>query len=76
MFDKTAVFKERLQSLLDDGTFKKERVISSPQSAVIRLADGSITLNFCANNYLGLADSHELVETAKEALDRYGYGMS
>jgi glycine C-acetyltransferase len=59
-----------------DGFFKSERVIQSPQSPVIRLADGSEVLNFCANNYLGLADDPRLVQAAKDGLERYGFGMA
>src|SRR5215470_15710916 len=59
-----------------DGFYKTERVIGSPQSAVIRLADGSEVLNFCANNYLGLADDSRLVQAAKDGLERYGFGMA
>ncbi len=66
----------RTATLRQDGLFKQERVISSPQSARIRLADGSEVVNLCANNYLGLADHPALVEEAQRALDRYGYGMA
>ncbi|MER9362912.1 glycine C-acetyltransferase [Mesorhizobium sp. M0500] len=65
-----------LESLKMAGLYKSERVITSMQSSDIELADGSNVLNFCANNYLGLADSRELSEAAKQALDRYGYGMA
>jgi glycine C-acetyltransferase len=64
-----------LGGLKSQGLYKSERVISSMQSAQIT-ADGREVLNFCANNYLGLADNAELRETAKQALDRYGYGMA
>ena len=64
-----------LDGLKSQGLYKSERVISSMQSAEIT-ADGREVLNFCANNYLGLADNAELRETAKHALDRYGYGMA
>ncbi|TJW86617.1 MAG: glycine C-acetyltransferase, partial [Mesorhizobium sp.] len=64
-----------LQGLKSAGLYKSERVISSMQSAEIEVA-GQKVLNFCANNYLGLADSPELREAAKQALDRYGYGMA
>ena len=67
---------QRASGLVDDGLFKSERVISSPQSAHITLADGSTVLNLCANNYLGLADHPALVEAAHAALDTYGYGMA
>jgi glycine C-acetyltransferase len=76
----TKTFLQHLADETDDikeaGLFKSERVISSPQDAVITLDDGTEVINFCANNYLGLADSRDLVNTAKEALDEYGYGMA
>ncbi len=62
--------------LKNDGLFKQERIIGSPQSAAIVLADGRRVTNFCANNYLGLADHPEIVAAAHAALDRYGYGMA
>jgi glycine C-acetyltransferase len=65
-----------LDGLKSAGLYKPERVITSTQSASITVADGSEVLNFCANNYLGLADSEELAAAAKAALDRYGYGMA
>ena len=64
-----------LEGLKSAGLYKSERVISSPQSAEIEVS-GRKLLNFCANNYLGLADSDELREAAKATLDRYGYGMA
>jgi len=71
---------QRTQQLRADGLFKQERVIASPQSAHIRLADGTpsgdTVLNLCANNYLGLADHPALVQAAREALTQYGYGMA
>ncbi len=65
-----------LDGLKSAGLYKSERVITSTQAAEIAIADGSKVLNFCANNYLGLADSEELRDAAKAALDRYGYGMA
>lgn len=65
-----------LESLKSAGLYKSERVITSMQSAQIEVAGEGKVLNFCANNYLGLADSQQLREAAKEALDRYGYGMA
>jgi glycine C-acetyltransferase len=69
-----------LQSELNDiaaaGTFKRERVISSPQAAEITLADGRTSINLCANNYLGLADDPELIAAAHASLDRYGLGLA
>ncbi len=67
---------QRAAGLVDDGLFKSERVIASPQSAHITLADGTAVLNLCANNYLGLADHPTLVRAAHAALDTYGYGMA
>lgn len=68
--------QDELKAIEDAGLYKRERVICSPQSAVITLADGSKALNFCANNYLGLADNPRLVAAAKKAMDDRGYGMS
>ncbi|MGE4292620.1 MAG: glycine C-acetyltransferase [Desulfovibrio sp.] len=62
--------------LRESGLFKTERVIDSPQQALITLADGRRALNFCANNYLGLANHPRLVAAAKAALDECGYGMA
>ena len=67
---------QRTAGLRDDGLFKSERVIASPQTAHITLDDGTQVLNLCANNYLGLADHPELVEAAHAALDKHGYGMA
>ena len=71
---------DRLESQLTEiraaGLFKKERVITTPQSAHIGVADGREVLNLCANNYLGLADHPEVIRAAHEALDRWGYGMA
>ncbi|MBU2192782.1 MAG: glycine C-acetyltransferase [Alphaproteobacteria bacterium] len=64
-----------LEGLKAAGLYKSERVITSPQSAEIEVSNRKL-LNFCANNYLGLADNDELREAAKSALDRYGYGMA
>ncbi|MBT8201118.1 MAG: glycine C-acetyltransferase [Acidimicrobiia bacterium] len=62
--------------LRETGLFKAERPIASPQDAVIELEDGREVINLCANNYLGLANHPELVEAARAAVDRYGYGMA
>jgi glycine C-acetyltransferase len=67
---------ESLESIRADGLFKSERIITSPQSAEIQLADGRQVLNFCANNYLGLADHPEVILAAKQALDSHGFGMA
>ncbi len=66
----------RTQELREAGLFKSERVIASPQDAVISLEDGTEVVNFCANNYLGLANDPALVEAAREAASTYGYGMA
>ena len=65
-----------LKAIEQAGLYKKERNIASPQRAEITLQDGSRALNFCANNYLGLADSPRLAEAAKKTMDLRGYGMS
>ena len=67
-----------IETLKTAGLYKSERVITSPQQASITVEgrNGESFINFCANNYLGLSNEHILVETAKEALDTYGYGMS
>lgn len=65
-----------LDAIKAAGLFKGERVIVSKQSAIIEVAGGAQVLNFCANNYLGLADNEEIAGAAKAALDRYGYGMA
>ena len=68
--------KSELMGLKEAGLFKAERVITSKQAGEISVLGGARVLNFCANNYLGLADSEELAAAAKAALDRYGYGMA
>ncbi|QGZ57837.1 glycine C-acetyltransferase [Paraburkholderia acidiphila] len=73
-------YLDHLRATLDqiraDGFYKNERVIATPQSADIRLADGSDVLNFCANNYLGLANDARLIAAAKDGLERDGFGMA
>ncbi len=68
--------ENEIAGLKDSGLFKSERVITSRQSGEIELASGAQVLNFCANNYLGLADNEQLKQAAKTAIDRYGYGMA
>lgn len=76
----TSAFLDHISQELDGlkaaGLYKQERVITSMQSAHIEVAGGDKVLNFCANNYLGLADNEELRASAQKALDRYGYGMA
>lgn len=64
------------EKLKEEGLFKEERLISSPQAASINVVPDKTVLNFCANNYLGLADNQDLIATAKASLDKYGFGMS
>jgi glycine C-acetyltransferase len=76
MFSNKDILLNTLKEIQEAGTYKNERIISSPQSAEIKLKDGQEVINFCANNYLGLANNPELIQTAKEALDKYGFGLS
>ncbi len=68
--------EQELQSIAEAGLFKRERIITSPQSAEITIAGGKQVLNFCANNYLGLSSHPRVVQAAKEAIDTHGFGMS
>jgi glycine C-acetyltransferase len=72
----TARYTAELDAIREQGLFKSERIITSPQAAEITLADGRTVLNFCANNYLGLADHPDVIAAAKEALDTHGFGMA
>ena len=71
-----AGLRAELASIEQAGLFKRERIIASPQDAVIRLADGSQVLNFCANNYLGLSSHPEVLRAAHATLDSHGFGVS
>ena len=66
----------QLEEIRSAGLFKPERVIITPQQATVKVSDGREVLNLCANNYLGLADHPRVVAAAKDALDRWGYGMA
>ncbi len=68
--------KGELDGIRAASLYKNERVLASPQGAHVRVADGKEVLNLCANNYLGLADHPALVAAAKEALDRWGFGLA
>jgi glycine C-acetyltransferase len=72
----TQRYADTLDEIRDAGLFKAERIITSPQSAEITLEDGRTVLNFCANNYLGLADHPDIIAVAKQALDTHGFGMA
>ena len=65
-----------LTDIKEEGLFKKERTITTPQSVEIRTQNGNRVLNFCANNYLGLANHPDLINAAKNAMDDYGFGMA
>jgi len=65
-----------IQAIKEANTYKRERIICSPQSTGVVLQNGEEVINFCANNYLGLADNKDLIATAKQALDKYGYGAA
>jgi glycine C-acetyltransferase len=77
MFD---TLKPKLQAELEEikeaGLYKKERIITTPQAADIKTADGREVINFCANNYLGLSSHPKVVQAAKDAIDTHGFGMS
>lgn len=66
----------KLDSIRDEGLYKSERVIMTPQGALITVKGGRRVVNFCANNYLGLADNAEIREAAKRSMDEWGYGLS
>lgn len=68
--------QNELKDIKDAGLYKNERIIVSPQGGEIKLQNGQTALNFCANNYLGLANNPKLIAAAKEALDTHGYGMA
>ncbi len=70
-----ASFAERVDAIKEAGTLKPERVMSTPQGALVT-ADGKQIVNMCANNYLGLADDSELIAAAKSTMDEFGYGLS
>ena len=72
--------KEHLQAeikeIKENGLYKKERIITSPQGAAIKISTGQEVINFCANNYLGLSSHPEVIKAAKDAMDSHGFGMS
>ena len=68
--------KSELSNIHSEGLFKTERIITTPQSRIVALEDGSKVINLCANNYLGLSNNPSLIAAGKNALEDYGYGMS
>jgi len=70
------VLQQELEQIEKDGLYKRERIITTPQGADIKVSTGQEVINFCANNYLGLSSDSRVVEASKKALDKYGYGMS
>lgn len=68
--------QKELSQIKEDGLYKEERIITTPQGAVINTTQGKEVINFCANNYLGLSSHPKVIESAKKTIDKYGYGMS
>lgn len=68
--------QKELVDIKEAGLYKKERIITSPQDAVITISTGEEVINFCANNYLGLSSNPEVIQAAKDAMDSHGFGMS
>jgi glycine C-acetyltransferase len=67
---------QQINEIIENKLYKNERIIVNPQNPRVVLKNGSELINFCANNYLGLADDQDVIESAKQALDKYGYGMA
>ena len=76
MSDSKQIYKDTLSQIEAEGLYKKERTITTPQSVGISTKEGGQVLNFCANNYLGLADNPDVISVAKDALDNHGFGMA
>ncbi len=76
MSDQMQTYKEMLNQIQSDGLYKHERTITTPQRVAIRTVEGGEVLNFCANNYLGLANDIDVIQAAKNALDDHGFGMA
>ena len=68
--------QNEIQEIKDNGLFKKERIITSPQGAEIKISTGETVINFCANNYLGLSSHPDVIQAAKDTMDTHGFGMS
>ena len=76
MNNSNQLYKNTLDDIEADGLYKKERIITPPQSVKIKTNNDDEVLNFCANNYLGLADNPDVINAAKDGLDKYGFGMA
>ena len=77
MYGKTQQhLQDELQTIEENGIFKKERIITSPQGVEITISTGETVLNFCSNNYLGLSSHPEVIQAAKDTMDTHGFGMS
>ena len=76
MNNSNQLYKNILDDIEADGLYKKERIITTPQSVKIKTNNDDEVLNFCANNYLGLADNPDVINAAKDGLDKYGFGMA
>lgn len=70
------ILQKEIQNIKDEGLYKTERIITSPQAADIKTDDGKEVINFCANNYLGLSSHPDVIDAAKKAIDSHGFGMS
>ena len=70
------LFAKQLDEIREAGTYKDERIITTPQSAIIDTTKAKKVLNMCANNYLGLSNNPELIKAAKESYDKWGFGLS
>jgi len=70
------ILKDTIENLKEEGLYKSERILTSPQGGTIEVAGGRKVINFCANNYLGLADNPEIIRAAQETMAKWGYGLS
>ena len=70
------ILEKELRRIKEEGLFKNERIITTPQGAEIKTDQGLEVINFCANNYLGLSSHPQVINAAKAAIDTHGYGMS
>ena len=76
MIKEQNIFVEDLAKIKAEGLYKNERTITTPQGVIINTKENGDALNFCSNNYLGLSNNKEIKEVAKDALEKYGFGMS